>query len=95
LFSPPDDGRKLSTENVSGQRWRSLADELRSANDIGRIRELVMQLEEAIFNRQQELALNADKINKSEIEHEEQGLRKALDLMLEVKTKKLGFPEIR
>jgi len=54
-----------------------------------------MQLEEAIFNRQQELALNADKINKSEIEHEEQGLRKALDLMLEVKTKKLGFPEIR
>ena len=54
-----------------------------------------MLLEEAIFNRQQELALNADKIDKGNLEDEEQALRRALDLMLEMKVKKLGFPEIR
>lgn len=54
-----------------------------------------MLLEEAIFNRQQELALNAVGIDRGELEQEEQRLRKALDLMLELKTKKLGFPAIR
>ena len=54
-----------------------------------------MRLEEVIFNRQQELALNADKIAKRDIEEEEQALKGALELMLEVKVKKLGFPDIR
>ena len=54
-----------------------------------------MLLEETIFNRQQELGLNADKIDKPEINDEEQALRKVLDLMLETKVKKLGFPDIR
>jgi hypothetical protein len=68
---------------------------LRKTHDVQRIRELIMLLEEAIFNRQQELALNADKIDKGNLEDEEQALRRALDLMLEMKVKKLGFPEIR
>ena len=59
------------------------------------MRELVMLLEEAIFNRQQELALNAQKIDQREVNDEEQALRKVLDLMLETKVKKLGFPDIR
>ena len=54
-----------------------------------------MLLEEAIFNRQQELAFNAGKIARGDVEEEEQALRGVLDLMLETKVKKLGFPEIR
>ena len=77
------------------QSWEALADQLRQTEDIDKARELVMRLEEAIFNRQQELVFNAGKIDKREIEQEERRLRKALELMLEVKTKKLGFPEIK
>jgi len=54
-----------------------------------------MLLEEAIFNRQQDLASNAGKIDQREVNDEEQALRKVLDLMLETKVKKLGFPDIR
>jgi hypothetical protein len=54
-----------------------------------------MLLEEAIFNRQQELVRNAEKMDKGNIEQEEQSLKSALDLMLELKTKRLGFPAIR
>jgi hypothetical protein len=75
--------------------WESLAAELRKTQDIQRSRELVMLLEEAIFNRQQELALNAGKIARRDVEEEEQALRGVLELMLETKVKKLGFPEIR
>ena len=81
--------------NSQGQSWEALADQLRQTDDTDKARELVIRLEEAIFNRQQDLVLKADKTNKREIEQEEQRLRKALDLMLEVKTKKLGFPEIK
>ncbi len=81
--------------NAQGQPWEALADQLRQTEDKDKARELVIRLEEAIFNRQQELVLNTGKIDKHEIEQEEQRLRKALDLMLEVKTKKLGFPEIK
>lgn len=49
----------------------------------------------AVFSRQQELVLNADKIDKREIQHEEQKLKNVLDMMLDVKAKKLGFPDIR
>jgi len=52
-------------------------------------------LEVAVFSRQQELVLNADKIDKREIQHEEQKLKNVLDMMLDVKAKKLGFPDIR
>ena len=75
--------------------WESLAAELRKTQDIQRSRELVMLLEEAIFNRQQELALKADNIARRDIEEEEQALRGVLELMLDTKVKKLGFPEIR
>lgn len=88
------DARNLTTKNISRQQWESLADELRSTQDIQRIKELVMALEETIFNRQQELVLHADKIDRREIEDEERGLKEVLDLMLEVKVKKLGFPAI-
>lgn len=81
--------------STDGQNWERLVDELRRTDDIERIRELVMLLEEAVFNRQQELVLHADKIDRGKIEQEESGLRSALDLMLEMKTKKLGFPDIR
>jgi hypothetical protein len=91
----PIEKRSSPNTNPTRQKWESLADELRTTDDTQRIRELVMLLEEAIFNRQQELALNADSIEKPKIEQEEQGLRKALDLMLELKTKRLGFPDIR
>ena len=77
------------------QEWELLALELRRTSDIQRIRELVMALEEAIFNRQQELTLNADKIDKRKIEDEEHALKKVLDLMLETKVKKLGFPDLK
>lgn len=75
--------------------WESLAEELRKTQDIERMKELVMALEETMFFRQQELALNADKIAKREIEEEERDLTGVLELMLETKTKKLGFPEIK
>lgn len=75
--------------------WESLADELRNTHDVQRTRELVMLLEEAIFNRQQELVLNVGQIDKQAIEEEEQALRQVLELMLEVKVKKLGFPALR
>lgn len=95
LTHDDDEARNLATKNTSRQEWESLADELRSTQDIQRIKELVMALEETIFNRQQELALHADKIDHREIEDEEQGLKEVLDLMLETKVKKLGFPAIR
>jgi len=44
----------------------------------------------AVFSRQQELVLNADKIDKREIQHEEQKLKNVLDMMLDVKAKKLA-----
>jgi hypothetical protein len=92
---PTDNTGNLQTKNTGRQVWEPFADELRKTHDVQRIRELIMLLEEAIFNRQQELALNADKIDKGNLEDEEQALRRALDLMLEMKVKKLGFPEIR
>ena len=93
-MSQIDKGNSPPT-NSQGQSWEALADQLRQTDDTDKARELVIRLEEAIFNRQQDLVLKADKTNKREIEQEEQRLRKALDLMLEVKTKKLGFPEIK
>jgi hypothetical protein len=83
-----------SEKTHSRKVWESLANELRMTQDIQRTRELVMGLEEAIFYRQQELALNADKIAKPEIEKEEQALKGVLEMMLETKVKKLGFPAI-
>jgi hypothetical protein len=56
------------TKNSRRQQWQSLADELRRTQDVDRMRELVMLLEEAVFDRQQELALDADKIDKRAIE---------------------------
>ena len=53
-----------------------------------------MALEEAIFNRQQELALQAEEIVHREIE-EEEALKEVLDLMLDIKVTKLGFPAIK
>ena len=85
----------ISEKPHSRRVWESLADELRETHDIERMRELVILLEEAIFNRQQELALNAQKVAKPEIEEEEQALRGVLELMLETKIKKLGFPDIK
>ena len=79
----------------AGRRWETLVDQLRQTKDTEKMRELVILLEEAIFNRQQELAVNAGKLDERETEQEEEGLKRALELMLEVKTKKLGFPEIR
>lgn len=89
------DKRNLPITNTTRPKWESLVDQLLQTDDTDKIRELVMLLEEAIFNRQQELALNAVGIDRGELEQEEQRLRKALDLMLELKTKKLGFPAIR
>ena len=86
---------KLPTTKATGPKWESLVDQLHQTEDPDKIRELVTLLEEAIFNRQQELAVNADKIDRREVEQEERRLRQALDLMLELKTKRLGFPEIR
>ena len=86
---------KLPTTKATDPKWESLVDQLHQTEDPDKIRELVTLLEEAIFNRQQELAVNADKIDRREVEQEERRLRQALDLMLELKTKRLGFPEIR
>jgi hypothetical protein len=87
--------RNFPETNATGRTWESLVNELRKTDDIERIRELLMLLEEAIFNRQQELVRNAEKMDKGNIEQEEQSLKSALDLMLELKTKRLGFPAIR
>lgn len=88
--------RKDRQKKDGGRRvWESLAEELRKTQDIERMKELVMALEETIFFRQQELALNADKIAKREIEEEERDLTGVLELLLETKTKKLGFPEVK
>jgi hypothetical protein len=89
-----EDTRQLGTKNTDGQEWKTLADELRKTSDAQRASELVMLLEEAIFNRHQELTLNAGKIGEGEIEDEERALKSALDLMLEIKVKKLGFPAV-
>ena len=89
-----DEGHR-QTNDASRQGWKSLVDELRKTTDVQRMRELVMLLEQAIFNRQQELALNAAKIDQHEVEKEEKSMKGALDLLLDVKAKKLGFPDIR
>ena len=86
------DGRNLQTKSIPRRQWESLADELRKTQDIQRVKELVMALEETIFNRQQELALNAGRVEKDKIVEEERALKKVLDLMLETKVNKLGFP---
>jgi len=85
----------LQKKDGGRRAWETLADELRRAQDIERMKELVMALEETIFFRQQELVLNADKIAKREIEEEERDLTGVLELMLETKMKKLGFPEVK
>ena len=82
-------------ENSRRNTWEALAAELRKTQDIERSRELVMLLEEAIFNRQQELDMNAGKIARPGVEEEEQALRGVLELMLETKVKNLGFPDTR
>lgn len=87
--------KDFRSNNGRREVWESLADELRNTHDVQRTRELVMLLEEAIFNRQQELVLNVGQIDKQAIEEEEQALRQVLELMLEVKVKKLGFPALR
>ncbi len=89
------DGKQRHSTDTGRQRWETLVDELRNTQDIGRMRQLVMLLEEAIFFRQQDLALNAHKIDRAQIEQEEARLKEALNLLLHVKVKKLGFPEIR
>ena len=92
---PSDSAKNTGPRNNTRQRWESLVEQLRKADDVQHIKELVIHLEEAVFNRQQELVLNAAKLDKRDIQEEEQRLRQALDLMLEMKVKKLGFPEIR
>jgi hypothetical protein len=92
---PSDDVKNLQTRKSSREEVESLADELRKTQDVRRMQELVMLLEEAIFNRQQDLVLNAENIEKHKIKDEEQAMRQVLELMLEVKVKKLGFPDIR
>src|SRR5215471_13459178 len=88
-----DTSRIMSSDKTHSRKaWQPLADELRKTQGIQRLRELVMLLEEAIFNRQAELALNADKIAKPEVG--DRALREVLELMLETKVKKLGFPAI-
>lgn len=84
-----------ATTKTGRQYWESVAGELRKTQDVQRMRELVMHLELAIFNRQQELVLSAEDLDKRNLEDEEQAMKRALDLMLDVKAKKLGFPEIR
>jgi hypothetical protein len=88
------EGTREFRMNRGRQDWEMLADELRKTEDLGRTKELVMRLEEAIFYRQQELALNAQKLGQDEVKDEEHSLKKVLDLMLEVKVKKLGFPAL-
>ncbi len=73
--------------NATGHSSESLADQLSKAENTQKIKELIMLLEEAIFNRQQELALLDD--------HAGTTLRKALELMLNLKITRLGFPDIR
>ena len=93
-MSTIDEGPR-QTNGATRQGWESLADELRKTIDKPRTRELVILLEKAIFNRQQELTLNAEKIGEDKLEKEEQSMKRALELLLEVKVKKLGFPRIR
>ena len=82
------------TPRSTPQRWESLADELRHTTDVQRMKELVILLEEAIFNRQQEFALQPHRFDPTKIKQEERGLRETLDLILEVKIRKLGFPDL-
>ena len=93
-MSTVDDGNRPSNR-ANEQAWDSLVDELRATSDVSRTKELIVLLEKAIFNRQQELALNEEKIDQQNIDREERRLKEVLDLMLEVKAKRLGFPHIR
>ncbi len=56
MLMPTDNARTISLKTGGRQAWEPYADELQKTQDVGRMRELVMILEEAIFNRQQELA---------------------------------------
>ena len=93
-MSTVDDGNR-PTNRPEAQGWSSLLDELRTTTDVSRTKELILLLEKAIFDRQQELALNAENIDQRNIDREERRLKEVLDLMLEVKAKRLGFPGIR
>ena len=90
-MSTIDDGNR-PTDRAKAQAWNSLVDELRTTSDVSRTKELILLLEKAIFDRQQELALNAENVEQHTIDREEQRLKEVLDLMLEVKAKRLGFP---
>ena len=90
-----EDTRQFQKENTSRQDWEFLAGELRKADNVEKMKELVMLLEEAIFKRQRELTLNGNKIDRCEVSDEEQALQNVLDVMLEIKVNKLGFPAIK
>ena len=55
--------------------------------------EFVFRFTDSMEPARLQLAVNAEKLEKDHIEREEQEMREVLELMFEIKIKKLGFPD--
>jgi hypothetical protein len=70
-------------------RWKRILSEMLRESNATRLQTLADSLEEAIFERQQELG------DTEEVIREKLGLLDATDRLYEIRTQKLGFPDWR
>ena len=68
-------------------QWQKLYESCASETNLGSLDKLVFELEDAIYLRSRELS------NESHIADEVQALRRAANGLLEIKIKKLGWPD--
>jgi hypothetical protein len=68
-------------------QWQKLYESCASETNLERLDKLVFKLEDAIYLRSRELS------NESHIADEVQALRRAANGLLEIKIKKLGWPD--
>lgn len=69
--------------------WKRILERLTRESDLAKVQILACMLEEAIFQRQQELAVEANAFE------EEQALHQANSYLYRVRVDKLGFPDWR
>ena len=68
-------------------QWQKLYESCASETNLGRLDKLVFKAEDAIYLRSRELS------KESHIADEVQALRRAANGLLEIKIKKLGWPD--
>jgi hypothetical protein len=78
----------MPNTNGGKQHWQSLYDATSVETDRGKLLALINQVEAAIMNRAQELALETDHTE------ERAAMAQASQTLLAIKTEKLGWPPI-